>query len=127
MPRPRGKRDLTIQTKISVALFLTDRAAVGARAKAAVTAGAERYGISIATVWKIWRDRHDVAALLKTPRSSYRPRAASKTREEVAALVAAVPVVERQTLASLSNGTGIPCTYLWRYMKMGGCAEQLPM
>ncbi|KAG6962949.1 hypothetical protein JG687_00006835, partial [Phytophthora cactorum] len=41
------------------------------------------------------------------------------TREKVAAQVAAVPVCERQTLASLSKATRIPTTTLWRYVKIG--------
>ncbi|OWZ00107.1 hypothetical protein PHMEG_00028779, partial [Phytophthora megakarya] len=41
------------------------------------------------------------------------------SKEEVAVLIAGVPLAERQTLASLSKATRIPTTTLWRYIKSG--------
>ncbi|POM70363.1 Hypothetical protein PHPALM_13209 [Phytophthora palmivora] len=115
---PRAK-DIPVETKVALALFLTERSAAGDKASIAVNAAAERFSICLRRVWHAWKSRDDIKVLLRPPRSSYRTRATKRSKKEVATLVAGVPLVERQTLASLAKATGIPKTSLSRYMRSG--------
>ncbi|ETP06418.1 hypothetical protein F441_17196, partial [Phytophthora nicotianae CJ01A1] len=52
------------------------------------------FKLGTSVVWEIWRSRKDAASLVRE-----RPRKSK-------ALVAGVPVIDRQTLRSLANATG---------------------
>ncbi|GMF33464.1 unnamed protein product [Phytophthora fragariaefolia] len=97
MPR-KSKCDLSPATKVAAALFLVDQAARGIRATVAVAAVARRHGISLRSAWRLWSKKSDVAALLAPPRPNGAPRRYKRSKEEVARLIAAVPLAERQTL-----------------------------
>ncbi|GMF24336.1 unnamed protein product [Phytophthora fragariaefolia] len=97
MPR-KSKCDLSPATKVAVALFLVDQAAHGIPATVAVAAVARRHGISVRSAWRLWSKKSDVAALLAPPRPNGAPRPYKRSKEEVARLIAAVPLAERQTL-----------------------------
>ncbi|ETP34513.1 hypothetical protein F442_17184 [Phytophthora nicotianae P10297] len=75
------------------------------------------FKLGTSVVWEIWRSRKDAASLVRErPRKS---KATKRTKDEIARLVAGVPVIDRQTLRSLANATGVPKTTLWRHLKSG--------
>ncbi|KAG3187429.1 hypothetical protein PC128_g12600 [Phytophthora cactorum] len=117
MPRAPGSKKLTPEKKVAVALFLVDLAARGTRVVDAVTKATATFQLGSTVVWEIWRSRMDAGALVaERPR---KPKKTKRTKDEIARLVAGVPLCDRQTLESLAKATAVPKTTLWRHLKSG--------
>ncbi|KAE8912443.1 hypothetical protein PF003_g3301 [Phytophthora fragariae] len=97
--------------------WLLDLVARGTGASTAVSAVVDAFPFKPRTAWQLWKDRASVSTLLRPPRISKPLKPTQPTKEEVAAMIAGVPLVERQTLRSLPVACGIPPASLWRYLK----------
>ncbi|KAG3023915.1 hypothetical protein PC121_g3539 [Phytophthora cactorum] len=115
MPRTPGSKKLTPEKKAAGALFLVDLATRGTRAVDAVKKAMTTFKLGNTVVWEVWRSRMDARALFaEHPR---KPKKTKRTKDEIARLVAGVPLCDRQTLESLAIATAVPKTTLWRHLK----------
>ncbi|KAG2847922.1 hypothetical protein PC112_g929 [Phytophthora cactorum] len=117
MPRTPGSKKLTPEKKATVALFLVDLAARGTRAVDAVMKAMTTFKLGSTVVWDVWRSRMDARALFaERPR---KPKKTKRTKDEIAGLVAGVPLCNRQSIESLAYATAVPKTTLWSHLKSG--------
>jgi hypothetical protein len=116
MPRRTNQQDLVPHVKVAVALFLAQRSVGGSLPRGSIAAATAGFGLHRHSIRKVWRQRHDCAALPEGRRTRT-PPPRHLTDDEVVERVRAVPLCQRQSLRSLAAATSIPKTTMLRYLK----------
>ncbi|KAG6942304.1 hypothetical protein JG687_00019138 [Phytophthora cactorum] len=104
------------ETKVAVTLFLAVRSVRDRLPHGSVAVAAPGFGLDRHTIRKIWRQHHNVSALVQG-RQQRPPPPRRLTDEEVVERVGDTPLCQRQNLRSLSAATGIPKITLLHYLK----------
>ena len=118
MPRQRTtpSRELDPVQRKRLLMRLFELSQGGTLPHGSKTIAASEYKCSTKTVTRLWARRNDET---QTNRKGQCGRKRRFTVEEVNERLVNVPLAQRQTLRDSSEGTGIPKTNLFRYLKSG--------
>ncbi|KAF4035598.1 hypothetical protein GN244_ATG12380 [Phytophthora infestans] len=95
MPRKPRQKDVSPQLKVTIALYLAQRAVSGRLPRGSIAIAASGLGLHRHTISKVWRLQHNSAVLLQArERRSPPPRRLKES--EVVDRVRDVPLCQRQ-------------------------------
>ncbi|KAE9340632.1 hypothetical protein PR003_g10397 [Phytophthora rubi] len=118
MPRTIGQADIAPEVRLQVSLFLAQRSIRGRLLRGAIAAAMKSFGLCRNSITKIWAMRTNPRALMAPGRRQPK-RGRHLSPQEVAELVQAAPLCQRQTRRALAEATGISRTTLQRHLADG--------